>query len=70
MITNVLNNPKIKLDEPCPFCGSSEIMIIMGSEPWLKKLACDCGCSMGIENHHTDGWADRLIERWNTRFKT
>ena len=65
-ILNTLNDPTIAL-KACPFCGSTEIKIVCDSQPWLKKLACKCGCSLGTENHHTDGWADRLIEQWDKR---
>jgi hypothetical protein len=54
--------------KPCPFCEGRQLKIVQGGNPWIWKYLCaDCKSSSEGEDHHVPGYAERLIDNWNTR---
>lgn len=52
----------------CPFCGKSDLEFRQTSEAWLWCIMCEnCGVSTSSENHHSDGFKERLWDKWNQR---
>ena len=70
----------VKVEKPCPFCGSVEVRVTDAKTYKENKNGCVCisceGCSTDVWDfgHGDEGRSykkayGKAMERWNTRYK-
>jgi len=66
----MISSEPIENIKPCPFCGCElHQRFMQASEAWNLKIQCDCGACVGYESFHSEGYRQRLLDKWNARWE-